>query len=393
MGKMLKLLKRLNKKEILLIFVCLVFIVGQVWLDLKLPDYMANITKLVQTEGSTIGEILKQGAYMLACAGGSLISACIVGYFASYIASSFSKKLRGDLFSKVEDFSMEEMNKFSVSSLITRTTNDVTQVEMLIAMGLQLIVKAPITAVWAIMKILGKNFTWSAITGGAVLILILTIGILMKFVFPNFKKVQKIIDKVNNVTRENLTGIRVVRAFNAEKYQEDKFEEQNEELTSLQTFNQRVMSVMSPVMYLIMNGITLAIYFAGAYMLDKAELADKIGIFSDMVVFSSYAMQVIMSFLMLAMIFMMWPRATVSANRILEVLKSKITIKDGKIKENQNDEKGTIEFKNVSFKYPDGQENVLKDISFKAKRGDTIAIVGSTGCRKKYINQFNTKIF
>lgn len=316
--------------------------------------------------------------------------AVLFGYFASYIATSFSKKLRGDLFCKVEDFSMEEMNKFSVSSLITRTTNDVTQVEMLIAMGLQLIVKAPITAVWAVTKILDKSFTWSAITGGAVIILILTIGILMKLVLPNFKKVQKIIDKVNSVTRENLTGIRVVRAFNGEEYQEKKFNKQNTDLTNLQTFNQRMMSVMSPVMYLIMNGLTLAIYFAGAYMIESAGMADKINIFSNMVVFSSYAMQVIMSFLMLAMIFMMWPRASVSASRILEVLESKISIKNGKIKEDKTNLKGTVEFKNVSFKYPDGMDYVLKDISFKANRGDTVAIIGSTGSRKIYINKLNT---
>ena len=285
---------------------------------------------------------------------------------------------------------MEEMNKFSVSSLITRTTNDVTQVEMLIAMGLQLIVKAPITAIWAVTKILDKSFTWSAITGGAVIILILTVGILMKLVLPNFKKVQKIIDKVNSVTRENLTGIRVVRAFNGEEYQEEKFDKQNTDLTNLQTFNQRMMSVMSPVMYLIMNGLTLAIYFAGSYMIESAGMLDKINIFSNMVVFSSYAMQVIMSFLMLAMIFMMWPRSSVSASRILEVLESKISIKNGKIKENKTDLKGTVEFKNVSFKYPDGRDYVLKDISFKANRGDTIAIIGSTGSRKIYINKFNT---
>lgn len=288
---------------------------------------------------------------------------------------------------------MEEMNKFSVSSLITRTTNDVTQVEMLLAMGLQLIVKAPITAMWAILKILDKNFTWSAITGGAVLILVITIGILMKLVLPNFKKVQKIIDKVNNVTRENLTGIRVVRAFNAEEYQEEKFEEQNTVLTNLQTFNQRMMSIMSPVMYLIMNGITLSIYFAGAYMINEAGLADKIGIFSNMVVFSSYAMQVIISFLMLAMIFMMWPRASVSANRILEVLKSKISIKNGEIKEDKTDLRGTIEFKNVSFKYPDGQENVLNDISFKANKGETVAIIGSTGCGKSTLINLIPRFF
>ena len=219
---MLKLLKRFSKKEIILVLVCLLFIIGQVWLDLKMPDYMSNITRLVQTEGTEVIEILEQGIYMLLCAGGSLIFACIVGYFASFLSSSFSKELRYDLFCKVEDFSMAEMNKFSISSLITRTTNDVTQVEMLIAMGLQLIIKAPITAVWAVMKILGKNLLWSEITGGAVIILLLTIGILMKFVYPNFKKVQNLIDNVNNVTRENLTGLRVVRAFNAEKYQENK---------------------------------------------------------------------------------------------------------------------------------------------------------------------------
>lgn len=390
---MLKLLKKINKIEVIMIVICLVFIIGQVWLDLKLPDYMSEITKLVQTEGSGIGEILEQGAYMLACAGGSLIFACIVGYFASYIASSFSKKLRGDLFEKVEDFSMEEMNKFSISSLITRTTNDVTQVEMLIAMGLGLIVKAPITAVWAIMKILGKSFAWSAITGGAVLILLMTIGILMKLVFPNFKKVQKIIDQVNNVTRENLTGIRVVRAFNGEKYQEEKFEKENKELTNLQTFNQRRMAIMSPIMYLIMNGLTLAIYFVGAYIIEGAGMLDKIGIFSDMVVFSSYAMQVIMSFLMLAMIFMMWPRASVSAKRILEVLQAKISIKDGNIKEDNGQEMGTVEFRNVSFKYPDGQEQVLKNISFKANRGDTVAIIGSTGCGKSTLINLIPRFF
>ena len=379
---MLKLFKNLTKKEVLLIIICFIFIIFQVWLELKMPDYMSEITKLVQTEGSEISDILLQGSYMLACATGSLLSACIVGFFASYIATSISAKLREELFSQVEEFSMEEMNQFSVSSLITRTTNDVSQVEMLIAMGLQLMVKAPITAIWAVLKILDKNFTWSAITGGAVLILLLTIAILMKLVFPNFKKVQTMIDNVNNVTRENLTGIRVVRAFNGEGYQENKFENVNKELTRLQTFNQRAMSIMSPIMYMIMNGLTLAIYFAGAYMINEAELMNKIGIFSDMVVFSSYAMQVIMSFLMVAMIFMMVPRATVSIKRILEVLNSNISIKDGKIKEGKKGENGTIEFKNVSFKYPDSQDYTLKNISFKANKGDTVAIIGSTGSGK-----------
>ncbi len=377
-----KILKKITKKEIIYIILSLILIIVQVWLDLKMPDYMSEITKLVQTEGSEISDILLQGGYMLACATGSLLSACVVGFFAAYIATSISAKLREELFSQVEEFSMEEMNQFSVSSLITRTTNDVSQVEMLIAMGLQLMVKAPITAIWAVLKILDKNFTWSAITGGAVLILLLTIAILMKLVFPNFKKVQTMIDNVNNVTRENLTGIRVVRAFNGEGYQENKFDNVNKELTRLQTFNQRAMSIMSPIMYIIMNGLTLAIYFAGAYMINEAQLMDKIGIFSDMVVFSSYAMQVIMSFLMVAMIFMMVPRATVSIKRILEVLNSNISIKDGKIKEGKKGENGTIEFKNVSFKYPDSQDYTLKNISFKANKGDTVAIIGSTGSGK-----------
>jgi ATP-binding cassette subfamily B protein len=390
---MFKLLKKLGKKEIILIIASLIFIISQVWLDLKLPDYMSEITKLVQTEGSSTKDILIQGAYMLLCAGGSLIFACIVGYFASYIAASFSKKVREDLFVKVEDFSMEEMNKFSISSLITRTTNDVTQVEMLIAMGLQLIVKSPITAVWAVMKILDKSFAWSALTGGAVIILVLTILILLKLVFPNFKKVQNLIDNVNNVTRENLTGIRVVRAFNAEKYQEDKFEVQNNDLTRLQTFNQRTMSIMSPIMYMIMNGLTLAIYFVGAYLIEEAGMLDKLNIFSNMVVFSSYAMQVIMSFLMLAMIFMMYPRAAVSAHRILEVLEEKISIKDGKINKDDGKEKGTVEFKNVSFKYPDSQDYALDNISFKVNQGETVAIIGSTGSGKSSLVNLIPRFF
>lgn len=390
---MFKLLKKFGKKEIFFSIICVIFIVGQVWLDLKLPDYMSTITKLVQTEGSEISEILKQGIYMLLCAGGSLISACIVGYFAAYIASVFSKNLREELFCKVQDFSMEEMNKFSVSSLITRTTNDVTQVEMLIAMGLQMIIKAPITAVWAVMKILGKNLLWSEITGGAVIILLITILILLKLVFPNFKKVQNLIDKVNNVTRENLTGLRVVRAFNGEEYQENKFEVQNNDLTKLQTFNQKVMSIMSPIMYLIMNGLTLAIYFSGAFLIDQAGILDKLDVFSNMVVFSSYAMQVIMSFLMLAMIFMMYPRAVVSANRILEVLDSKISIKSGTKKQGIKGKIGTIEFKNVSFKYPDSGDYTIKNISFTANTGETVAIIGSTGSGKSTLINLIPRFF
>mgnify|MGYP004493995797 FL=1 len=379
---MFKLLKKLGKKEWLLALICLVLIVGQVWLELKMPDYMSKITVLVQTEGSQMSEIVQNGAYMLACALGSLLSSIIVGYFISKIAATFSMNTRKKLFTKVEDLAMNEVKKFSTSSLITRTTNDITQIQMFVAMGLQLMVKAPITAVWAITKILNKSWQWSAITAVAVVILLGVIGALMAIVLPRFKIVQKLIDKINGVTRENLTGIRVVRAFNAEKYQEDKFENANDKLTKQQLFNQKTFSVLSPVMYLVMYFLTLSIYFVGAYLIKDAGMGEKITLFGDMVVFSSYAMQVIMSFLMLAMIFMMLPRAQVSASRINEVLDTDITVKDGKVNKNTTNEVGTVEFKNVSFKYPDGDEYLLKDISFKANKGETVAFIGSTGSGK-----------
>ena len=379
---MIKLLKNLGKKEWILAVICLVLIVGQVWLELKMPDYMSEITVLVQTEGSEMSEILKNGAYMIACALGSLLSAVIVGYFASNISATFSMNVRKKLFSKVENLAMNEVKNFSTSSLITRTTNDITQIQMLIAMGLQLMIKAPITAVWAITKILNKSWQWSALTGAGVAVLLGVIAVLMVVVMPKFKIVQKLIDKINGVTRENLTGIRVVRAFNAEKYQEDKFEEVNTKLTNQQLFNQKAFAVLSPTMYLVMYFLTLGIYFVGAYLIKDALMVDKLALFGDMVVFSSYAMQVIMSFLMLAMIFMMVPRAQVSANRINEVLDTEITIKDGKINKDVTDEKGTVEFKNVSFKYPDAEEYLLKNISFKANKGETVAFIGSTGSGK-----------
>lgn len=381
---MLKLLKNFDKKDWLIVFVSLLLIIFQVWLDLKLPDYMSEITRLVQTEGSEINEVLKQGGYMLLCAGGSLASAMLVGYLTSFISATFSQKLRKQLFEKVQSFGMEEIKKFSTSSLITRTTNDITNIQMFIAMGLQMLIKAPITAVWAVLKILDKSWQWSAVTGAAVLILIMMVIILMITVMPRFKLVQKLIDKINGITRENLTGIRVVRAFNAEKYQEEKFDGKNKELTKMQMFNQRMMALMSPVMYLIMNLLTLSIYFIGAYLIDAAGMMDKVNIFSNMVVFSSYAMQVIMAFLMLAMIFIMYPRANVSADRIREVIDTEATVKDGKF-DKPTKTTGEIEFKNVSFKYPDADEYVLKDISFKAKKGDTIAIIGSTGSGKSTI--------
>ncbi len=379
---MIKLLKNLTKKEWFLALISLILIIVQVWLELKMPDYMSEITVLVQTEGSQMSDIIKNGAYMLGCAFGSLVSAVIVGYLVATVAANFSKSVRKKLFDKVEDLAMSEVNGFSTSSLITRTTNDITQVQMLVAMGLQLMIKAPITAIWAITKILNKSWQWSMTTGIAVLILLTVISILTIIVMPRFKIVQKLTDKINGVTRENLTGIRVVRAFNAENYQENKFEDVNTKLTNQQMYNQKKFAIMQPVMYLVMYFLTLAIYFIGAYLIRDASMVNKLGLFGDMVVFSSYAMQVIMSFLMLAMIFMMLPRAQVSANRINEVLDTDITIKDGNINTNKTNEVGTVEFKNVSFKYPDADEYLLKNISFKANKGETVAFIGSTGSGK-----------
>lgn len=381
---MTKLLKEFNKKDYFLVLVCILLIIFQVWLDLRLPDYMSEITKLVQTEGSKMSDILSQGGYMLLCALGSLISAFIVGYLTSYISATFSQKIRKTLFSKVQSFSMEEIKKFKTSSLITRTTNDITNIQMFISMGLQMIIKAPITAVWAILKILGKNYRWSIATGVAVVVMLSVIGTLMLIVLPRFKIVQKLIDNINDKTRENLTGVRVIRAFNAEKYQEDRFEDANQKLTNTQMFNQRMMSIMSPTMYLIMNLLPLSIYIIGAGLINNAGMFDRLNLFSDMVVFSSYAMQVIMAFLMLAMIFVMYPRASVSADRIKEVLDTETKVCDGTFSSDTK-LKGEVEFKNVSFKYPDADEYILKNISFKAKKGDTLALIGSTGSGKSTI--------
>lgn len=379
---MLKLIKKFKKTEWIMIIISIVLISLQVWLDLKMPDYMSNITVLVQTPNSEIKDILTNGGYMLLCAFGSLIFSIIVGYLAATISAGLAKELRKNLFNKVENMSMDDVKSFKTSSLITRTTNDVTQIQMFISMGLQLLIKAPITAVWAVTKILNKNWEWSLLTGIAVLILLFTIGILIIVVMPRFKKVQALIDNINGVMRENLTGIRVVRAFNAEKYQEDKFANVNNNLTKLQLFNQKTFGILSPVMYLIMYCLTLAIYFIGARLIDAANMGDKIALFGDMVVFSSYAMQVIMSFLMLAMIFMILPRAEVSAARINEVLNVRIKIKDGKVKIGKNGVQGKVEFKNVNFKYLNAEEYVLKNISFTANPGETVAFIGLTGSGK-----------
>ena len=379
---MFKLLKNFTKREWFLTICILILVIFQVWLDLKLPDYMSEITKLVQTEGSEMSEILKNGAYMLGCALGSLIAAVITGYITANVSSNFSMALRNKLFQKVSNLSTNEIKIFSTSSLITRTTNDITQIEMVIAMGLQLLLKAPITAVWAITKIVNKSWQWSVITLVGVLILLSVIGIITALVLPRFKRVQKLTDKLNEVTRENLTGIRVVKAFNAEDYQEEKFEDVNKNLTKTQLFNQKTFAIMQPVMYMVMYGLTLAIYFVGAFLIKDAMMADKLTLFGDMVVFSSYSMQVIMSFLMLAMIFMMLPRAQVSANRVNEVLDTENSVKNGTLKTDKTNERGTVEFRNVSFKYPDAEEYLLNDISFKVNKGETVAFIGSTGSGK-----------
>ncbi len=378
---MSKLLQKLNKKDVFFMLICFCLIVFQVWLELKLPDYMSNITRLVQTTTNNMGEILIQGGYMMMCALASLISAIIVGYFASKIAADFSLNLRSRIFRKVEDFSMAEIKKFQTSSLITRTTNDVTQIEMFIAMGLQLLIRAPIMAIWAVTKILNKNLEWSILTGVGVVILLTTVITLMIIVLPRFTKVQKLTDKVNGVTRENLTGIRVIRAFNAEKFEEDRFAEVNDDLTKTQMFNQKCFAIMQPIMNIVMHFLSLGIYFIGAFLISAASMADKISLFSNMIVFTSYGMQVIMSFLMLAMIFMIWPRAQVSARRINEVLEEEPSITSGNF-DGDTKEIGTVEFKNVSFKYPDADEYLLKNISFKVNKGETIAFIGSTGSGK-----------
>ncbi|MBQ8891908.1 MAG: ABC transporter ATP-binding protein [Bacilli bacterium] len=376
---MFKLFKNLGKKQLLFMLISISLVVVQVLLDLRLPDYMSNITTLVQTEGS-LHDILMEGAKMLGCAFLSLGTSIIVGYLATYLASSFGNITRGKIYRKVLGFSTSEIKEFSVASLITRTTNDVGQVQMLISFGLQALIKAPIMAILAIIKIYGKNFSFSLITFMAVVILLILIVIIISIVIPRFKIVQKLTDNLNRITRENLTGIRVIRAFNAEDYQNNKFQSANNDLTNTQLFNQRVLGIMSPVMTMITSTLTLAIYVVGAILINEAGILDKITIFSDMVVFSTYAMQVIMSFMMLVMIFLIYPRASVSATRILEVLESNEKIKDGELSHGK--EIGTVEFKNVTFKYPDADECMIHDVSFAINKGETVGIIGGTGSGK-----------
>ena len=390
---MLRIFKYLKLKEWLLALVSLIFIVMQVWLDLKSPDYMAEITRLVQTPGSAMNDIWLAGAKMLLCTLGSLASAVTVGFFAARIAATFSRRLRSLLFNKVDSFSMEEINRFSTDSLITRSSNDITQIQMLITMGLQLIIKAPIMVVWAITKIAGKGFEWTLATGAAVAVLVVTIGFIMIFVIPKFKKMQALTDNINRVTRENLTGLRVIRAYNAEDYQEKKFEAANDELTGTQLYTSRSMAIMMPVMSMIMSGLTLAIYWIGAYLINAAEMTERLTLFSNMVVFSSYAMQVIMSFMMLVMIFVLLPRASVSAKRINEVLDTEPTILDGNRTEGIPGLSGEVTFKHVGFKYPDAADYVLENINFTVRQGETIAFIGSTGSGKSTLINLVPRFF
>lgn len=377
--------QNLKKTDWLLAAVCLAFIALQVWLDLKTPDYMAEITTLVQTAGSTMGEILSAGGMMLVCSLGSLAASVVTAICAARIAATLGATLRGRLFSKVQSFSMEEIGRFSTASLITRSTNDVTQIQMLIVLGLQMLLRAPIMAVFAIYKIAGKQWEWTLATAVAVVVLLVVVGVCLLLATPKFRRMQKLTDDLNRVTRENLTGLRVVRAYNAEDYQETKFAQANAALTGNQLFAQRTLAFLLPSIQLVMSGLSLAIYWIGGVLIDQAGMQAKLTLFSDMMVFSQYAIQVVMAFMMLVMIFMILPRASVAAHRIGEVLHTHPTILDGTQASGDPACPGQVEFRNVSFRYPDAEEYVLKDISFTAKRGETVAIIGSTGCGKSTV--------
>ena len=380
---MLRIFKNFRKQEVVLALFSVVFVVAQVWLELKLPDYMREITSLITTQDSAMHDILIAGGKMLLCAFGSLLVTVLVAVCASRIASNFSAIVRGKLFDKVQSFSMEEIGRFSTASLITRSTNDVTQVQMLIVMGLSIMLRAPIMAVMAILKIVDKSWQWTLSTGVAVVVLLIVVIICVSLCMPKFKRLQSLTDDINQVTRENLTGLNVVRAYNAEAYQEEKFEKVNKDLTDTHWFTSKTMAFMMQTIMMIMNGLSLAIYWIGAVLINDAQdMQEKFTLFSDMVVFSSYAMQVVMSFMMLVMIFIMLPRASVAAKRILEVLDTEPSIEDGTRDTFPVMKDGEVEFKDVSFKYPDAEEYVLEHISFSAKKGETIAFIGATGCGK-----------
>lgn len=382
---MLKLLGKFTKKEWLLAALSVAFVVVQVWLSLTMPDYMREITMLIQTPGSEMPEILSAGGMMLACALGSLAASVVTAVCAARIGTSFSANVRRLLFAKVQAFSMEEIGHFSTASLITRSTNDVTQVQMLIVLGLQMLIMAPIMAVWAIGKIADKQWEWTMSTAAAVGVLLVVVLVALVLALPKFRKLQQLTDDLNRVTRENLTGLRVVRAYNAEDYQEHKFDLANDNLTRTQLFAQRTLAFLMPSIQLIMSGLSLAIYWIGAVLIDAANMVGKVSLFSDMMVFSQYAIQVVMSFMMLVMIFMLLPRAQVAAKRINEVLATEPAIHDGTRTEGAEGHAGEVVFKNVSFRYPDAEDSVIENISFTAKRGETIAFIGATGCGKSTV--------
>ena len=379
---MLRILKYLSKAEIGQMLIALVTIVGQVFFDLKLPDYMSDITTLVETPGSAMSDIWIAGGKMLLISLGSVACAIVTGYISARVGSSFTQRLRSLEFRKVESYGPAEMSKFSTASLITRSTNDITQIQMFITIGLQLIVKSPIMAVWAICKIAGEGFEWTLATGIAVVILLVAVVIMMAMVMPKFKAMQKLTDNINLVARENLTGLRVVRAYNAEDYQEAKFTKANKDLTDTQLFTNRVMAFMMPLMNTVLNGLMLAVYWIGAYLIDAAGLTDKLNVFSNMVVFSNYSVQVIMSFLLMSMVFVLWPRADVSAQRVLEVIDTDPMVADGVKTAGKPGMEGEIEFRNVSFAYPDSRQAMLEGVNFTAKKGETVAFIGSTGSGK-----------
>ena len=382
---MLKLLGKFTKKEWLLAALSVAFVVVQVWLSLTMPDYMREITMLIQTPGSEMPEILSAGGMMLACALGSLAASVVTAVCAARIGTSFSANVRRLLFAKVQAFSMEEIGHFSTASLITRSTNDVTQVQMLIVLGLQMLIMAPIMAVWAICKIADKQWEWTMSTAAAVGVLLIVVLVALVLALPKFRKLQQLTDDLNRVTRENLSGLRVVRAYNAEDYQEHKFDLANDNLTRTQLLAQRTLAFLMPSIQLIMSGLSLAIYWIGAVLIDAANMVGKVSLFSDMMVFSQYALQVVMSFMMLVMIFMLLPRAQVAAKRINEVLATEPAIHDGTRTEGAEGHAGEVVFKNVSFRYPDAEDSVIENISFTAKRGETIAFIGATGCGKSTV--------
>ena len=377
---MLKLLKNLSRKELFLTLICLILIVGQVWLDLRMPEYLAEITRLVQTEGSRALDVLAQGGMMLLVAAASMVISIIIGYIAANIAAVFTKVTQAKIFKKVASFSMGEIKELSVPSLITRTTNDVTQVRNFISLSLHLLIRSPILAVWAIIRIWGQSLQWTMLIGITIFILMVIAIIMMAIVLPKFKLVQKLTDNLNRVTRENLIGIRVVRAFNAEDYQQTKFKDANNELTNLQIFTGRIMALMWPILLVSIHGLTLGVYALGAYIINDAVIYERLDLLANMMVFSMYAIFILQSFLMLVFVFISYPRASVSGKRILEVLETNPAVISGSGE--AYDEKGTIVFKNVTFKYPDAEEAMLHNISFKAKKGETVAIIGSTGCGK-----------